>query len=155
MSPSRKARRERCTLPGAEPGRARQGWQGRGRGAVHTHRRASGRARPHGEHLSVTQPGEAPAARSSALPGGHRSIPAAAPHRGGRREESGAACPGSIARERQRRLPGASPGPRSAWHIKSSRRERVLVHKGAFAASSHAGALQQVTLRELGTGKGL
>lgn len=153
MSPSRKARRERCTLPGAELGRARQGWQGRGRGAAHTHRRAiqAGHGCMTSTCLSVClshgpEKRRLLGAQRRAVPGASRPR-----RRTGRRERSGGACPGSIARQR---LPGASPGSRSGSHMESSRREHVLVHKGAFAASSHAGALQQVTLRELGTGKG-
>lgn len=74
-------------------------------GRAHPPETDSGRAPLHDKHLSVTQPGEAKAARSSALCGAG-SIPAAAPHRGGRGRAQGGERR-SLPREHR---PGAAGG---------------------------------------------
>lgn len=119
LSPSREARRERCTLPGAELGRARQGCRGRGCGAVHTHRRPIQAGHRCMTSICLSHSPERRrllGAQRCAVPGASRPRRRTGAGAGGRREESGGPCPGSIAQERQRRLPGASPGFRSGSH---------------------------------------
>lgn len=83
LSPSRETRRERLHIAGGRASEGSAGLAGAGAwGRAHPPESDSGRAPPNDKHLSVTQPGEAKAARSSA-PSGERSIPAEAPHRGG------------------------------------------------------------------------
>lgn len=92
LSPSRKARRQRCTLPGAELGRARQGWQerrGGGGPCTPTGDPAnSGRAPLHDKQLSHSAERRRMEGAQPSAPAAP-SIPAAEPHGGGRGQAEG------------------------------------------------------------------